>query len=358
MLDANHEFYGRIHYPSEGRYDNRGTGCAVLAFWRLYGMTGEDRFADQARLARDTVLNIQEDDGGYAELGRNQVRMDEGSIVNTGLISDSLVLAYRAGLDYDRRDIESLCRMADYMLTLEWLPGAFYHDEGHAYRNSKMDCQNTTALAGMSLLHIYDFVKENGGPADPRWLEAAQRTIPRIIAGQEDTGQWPYRLGEIEKYPCDMNHHGMLAMTACEIYSRLPDPDLLDRLIRGAYFLTEDTFLHTERGTKHNWAYQRSACLYFTQGYFLTSSYLALLSQLDKDHGDTWAHEAREIMRYVRTDLWHCPAPGYEHLEEGPYRMTEQGLAPGYAFHGQALAWCSYQMDYFMRALNVGFPKI
>ena len=146
VRDASHEHYGAVYFPTETRYDNRDTGLAALAFWRLHKLTGDRRYAEQAGLARDYALGVQEDDGGYAELTRDNVRIDEGSIVNTGLIADGLIRAYRAGLPLDDRDLDALARMADFELTLEWVPGGFYHDENHAYKKTRMDCQNTTAL--------------------------------------------------------------------------------------------------------------------------------------------------------------------------------------------------------------------
>jgi hypothetical protein len=225
---------------------------------------------------------VQEEDGGYAELGRDNRRIDEGSIVNTGIVSDALIRAYRAGLPFGERDINALERMADFELKLEWTPGGFYHDEGHIYRNSKIDCQNTTALAGMSLAHVYRFLKEEGRQPNEPWIEAARRTIPRLIEGQYPTGQWPYSIGNIKSFPCDMNHHGMVMLFIGELYRYFGEKKLLDALIIGGKWLVEDAFLHTEHGTKHNWAFQKSACLYFTWGYFMTAAALAQLAALDQ----------------------------------------------------------------------------
>lgn len=350
IQDSAHSYYRAIWYPSEQRYDNRDTGCAALAFWRRFLLTGEQRYRTQAHLAREYVLDVQEEDGGYAELTRNNARMDEGSTVNTGMIAVSLVRAFEAGLECTQRDLEALARMADYLLTLEWTPGGFYHDENHLYKKSKMDCQNTTALAATTLCHIRRLLLAHDYPINAAWEEAVLRAMERLLQGQDASGQWPYRLGMIDTYPCDMNHHGMLMLMQGELYRVYQDQRLLDALVLGGRWLVEDAFLPTPHGTKHNWAFQQSACLYFTAGYFFTSSALAQLAALDEDRYEYWNHQARELLRYVRTDLWDNPR--YE--TEGPFRLTEAGLAPGYAWHGQAMGWCTYLMDHLLADLNIG----
>lgn len=344
VQDPAHPHHGAVWFPTETRYDNRDTGCAALAYRRLHQMTGDDRYAAQAELARDYALRVQEEDGGYAELTRGNERMDEGSIVNTGMIADSLIRAYGAGLAWSDRDLEALARMADFALTLEWTPGGFYHDENHAYKKSRMDCQNTTALAAVALTHIHDFLAAAGYRTNPAWLEAVERALPRLLAGQEPTGQWPYRLDELDKYPCDMNHHGMMMVHLGDLYRRFEQPELLDALRLGGEWIVEDCVLHTEHGSKHNWVFQKSACLYFTWGYFMTASALQQLAALDEAQANHWSHEARELLRYVRTDLWHNAR--YE--TEGPFKLTEGGWAPGYAWHGQSMGWCCYQMDHIL----------
>ena len=364
VRDASHPHYGAIYFPTETRYDNRDTGLAGLAFWRCHAASGDAAFAEQALLARDYALRVQEEDGGYAELTRNNERMDEGSLVNTGMIADGLIRAYRAGLPHGDADHDALARMADFILTLEWQPGGFYHDEGHLSKNTRLDCQNTTCLAAVALSQISDFLEAQGIVPKAEWLEAARRTIPRIVDGQEATGQWPYRKDMLDAFPCDMNHHGMVMVHVGDIYERFGDPALLDVLIRGGEWLVEDALLHTERGTKHNWTHQRSACLYFSWGYFMTSSALAKLAHLDASRAEHWAHEAREIMRYVRSDLWHNPRLArltegtnecIPYTEKGPVKLTEGGWAPGYAWHGQSMGWSCYQMDHLLSDLGIGF---
>jgi hypothetical protein len=349
VQDAEHQYYRAIWYPSERRYDNRDTGCAALAFWRLFQKTGDEKFLHQAQLAKEYVLDVQEEDGGYAELTKDNARMDEGSTVNTGTIAMSLIRAFEAGFECTKRDLTALSRMADFLLTLEWIEGGFYHDENHLYKKSRMDCQNTTALAAASLCHIDRLLTAHNFPTKPVWKEAATRSIERLLQGQDASGQWPYRLGMIDTYPCDMNHHGMLMLMVGELYRIFPDPRLLDALTLGGQWLVEDAFLQTPHGTKHNWAFQRSACLYFTAGYFFTSSALAQLAVLDKSRHEFWNHHARELLRYVRTDLWDNP----QYETEGPFRLTEAGLAPGYAWHGQAMGWCTYLMDHVLADLGL-----
>ncbi len=350
VLDAQHQYHRAIWYPTERRYDNRGTGCAVLALWRRFAQTGDEKYLHQARLAKDYVLDVQEEDGGYAELTKDNVRMDEGSTVNTGTIAMSLIRALESGFECTERDLKALSRMADYLLTLEWIEGGFYHDENHLYKKSQMDCQNTTALAAATLFQVERLLTAHNFPVKSAWKEAATRAIERLLQGQDASGQWPYRLGMIDSFPCDMNHHGMLMLMVGEIYRIILDPRLLDALVLGGQWLTEDAFLQTQHGAKHNWAFQRSACLYFTAGYFFTSSALAQLAALDESRRDYWNHHARELLRYVRTDLWDNP----QHETEGPFRLTEAGLAPGYAWHGQAMGWCCYLMDHVLVDLGLG----
>jgi hypothetical protein len=349
VQDKSDPYFGAVWYPSERRYDNRDTGCAALAFWRMFQATGKQQYRAQANLARDYVLAIQEEDGGYAELTFDNKRIDEGSAVNTGMIALSLIRAYEAGFEWSERDIQALSHMADFLLTLEWTPGGFYHDQNHLFNDTKKDCQNTTALAGVSLCQIHRFLSVNGYEVNPVWMEAAQRTLDRLLEGQDITGQWPYRMGMIDIYPCDMNHHGMLMLLVGELYRILGDERLLEALILGGQWLVEDALLPTPQGSRHNWTFQRSACLYFTAGYFFTSSALAQLAVLDRDNALYWREQAVELLRYVRNDLWDNPA--YE--TEGPFLLTEAGMAPGYAWHGQAMAWCTYLMDHVLVDLEL-----
>lgn len=349
VQDPEHPYYRAIWYPSERRYDNRDTGCAVLAYWRKFLHTGDEKFVQQANLARDYVLDVQEEDGGYAELTKDNARMDEGSTVNTGTIAMCLIRAFEAGFECTERDLTALARMADFLLTLEWIEGGFYHDENHLYKKSRMDCQNTTALAAASLCQIDRLLTAHNFPVKATWKEAATRAIERLLQGQDASGQWPYRLGMIDVFPCDMNHHGMLMLMVGELYRVFGDQRLLDALILGGQWLTEDAFLQTPHGAKHNWAFQRSACLYFTAGYFFTSSALAQLALLNESRHEYWNHHARELLRYVRTDLWDNP----QWETEGPFRLTEAGLAPGYAWHGQAMGWCCYLMDHLLCDLGI-----
>jgi hypothetical protein len=349
IQDAEHQYYRAIWYPSERRYDNRGTGCAALAFWRKFQQSGEEKYLHQARLAKEYVLDMQEEDGGYAELTKDNARMDEGSTVNTGVIAMSLIRAFEAGFECTERDLAALSRMADFLLTLEWIEGGFYHDENHLYKKSRMDCQNTTALAAATLFQIDRLLTAHHFPVKAEWKAATTRSIERLLQGQDASGQWPYRLGMIDTYPCDMNHHGMLMLMVGEMYRIVPDPRLLDALILGGRWLVEDAFLQTPHGAKHNWTFQRSACLYFTAGYFFTASALAQLAVLDEARHELWGYHARELLRYVRNDLW--DNPNYE--TEGPFRLTEAGLAPGYAWHGQAMGWCCYLMDHVLADLGL-----
>lgn len=344
IQEVGHPHYGAIWYPTERRYDNRDTACSIPVFWRQYLATGEERYRQQADLARQYVLSVQEEDGGFAELTFDNKRMDEGSTVNTGMAMMALVRAFEAGYPCEQTDLAALSRMADFLLTLEWTPGGFYHDENHILKNSGLDCQNTTALAAASLCLVTRFLSAQNYPLKAEWQNALERAIKRLLEGQDASGQWPYRLGMIERYPCDMNHHGMLMLMVGELYRQYRDERLLSALVLGGQWLVEDAFLQTAHGTKHNWAFQKSACLYFTAGYFHTASALMQLAELDTGHQSYWDHHARELLRYVRTDLWHNP----KHSEEGPFRLTEAGMAPGYAWHGQAMGWCAYLMDHIL----------
>jgi hypothetical protein len=119
-----------IFFRTEDRYCNRDTACAAAAFMRQSLLTGDTTWKRKAQFARDYVLDVQEPNGGYPEM-RGRAKSDGGSVVNTAIVAENLIKAYRLGLDYDSRDLESLRRMADFVLTLEWLPGAFYHDTNH-----------------------------------------------------------------------------------------------------------------------------------------------------------------------------------------------------------------------------------
>jgi hypothetical protein len=110
---------------------------------------------------------------------------------------------------------------------------------------------------------------------------------------------------------------------------------------RAALWLTRDPLLQTKRGTKINWAINTTACIYFTTEYFFIACPLTRVANMDPKDGDLWRHEALELMRYVRTDLW----DNQNRDTEGPYRLTEAGIKIGYAWFGQSMGWCIYMLD-------------
>ena len=353
VSDKSSKYYRSIYYPTENRYCNRDTGCASAMFMRQYRITQDEKWKGKASLARDYVLSAQLENGGYQEL-RGLENSDDGSAVNTSILADNLIKAYSLGLEYDARDIEALKRMADFELTLEWKPGAFYHDTNHLHKKigpsgkvlwgdegSKRDCQNTTALSAMMLQRIYYFLKENGSEVRKEWLEAAARGIKHLVDTQMENGHWAYWVG-VDWY--DMNHHGMVMFYLAESAEYPPhnkDPEIKKAPVKGGEWLVKEGILHTEKGSKLDWAIQRSACIYFTWGYFITSAPLCKLSAIEPERKKFWQNEALELLRYVWRDLWNNP----EKEKEGPFRLTEGNLKIGYSWFGQSLGWCLYQLD-------------
>ena len=360
VSDKSSKYYRSIYYPTENRYCNRDTGIASAMFMRQYQITKDESWKEKASLARDYVLDVQLENGGYQELCGLE-NSDNGSAVNTSIIADNLIKAYSFGLEYGKRDIEALKRMADFELSLEWKPGAFYHDTNHlkAFKDlwgdegSKRDCQNTTALSAMMLQRIYYFLKENGSAVKAEWLEAVARGINHLLASQMENGHWAYWVGA-EWY--DMNHHGMVMFHLEEVGEYPPyneDEKIKEALIKGGQWLVKEGILHTEKGSKLDWAIQKSACIYFTWGCFVTSAPLARLGNINIENKKFWQHEALELLRYVKTDLWDNP----QKEKEGPFRLTEGDIKVGYAFFGQSLSWCLYQLDDLIKQMGWGNGK-
>jgi len=344
---------GAIYFPTEDRFCNRDTACMARAFMRQFQLTGDDAWREKAALARDHVLRVQKPGGGFPEM-RGRAESDAGSTVNTAIAAANLIKAYELGLDCAARDLDALARMADFELTLEWKPGAFYHDMNHLRtfkdqtgtvrwgdEGSRLDCQNTTALAAAMLQRVHRFLAARGGEPKAAWLAAAGRAVAHLLEGQAPDGQWPYYFGASWK---DAGHHAMCLFHLAEAAAFPPhdrNPAILEALRRGGRWLMDDALLQTKRGTKINWARCRSACLYFTTEYFFIAAPLARLANLDAQNGDECRHEALELMRYVRSDLW----DNENRDNEGPYRLTEAGIKLGYAWFGQSMGWCAYQLD-------------
>ncbi len=349
-----------IYYATEDRFCNRDTACAAYVFMRQHIRTGDARWKRKAMLARDYVLDVQCAHGGFPEY-RGRKRSDDGSAVVTGTVADSLIRAYELGMEFGRRDLEALSRMADFVLTLEWQPGAFYHDTNHLKpfkdektgellwggEGSKIDCQNTTALAAMTCTRVYHFLRKNGARPKEEWLDAAKRGVEHLLAGQDIEGQWPY-LFDIEKSGYhrwrDTGHHALCMQCLDRCYSLPPfnaDRRILKALKRAALWLIEIGLLQTKRGSKINWALHGSALQYFTSEYFFVAGPVARLGALDPANRKFWLHESLEVMRYVRNDLW----DNREWKKEGPFQLTEAGVTIGYAWFGQGMGWCLYFMD-------------
>ncbi len=346
---------GAIYFPTEDRFCNRDTACMARAFMRQHLRTGDMAWRQKASLARDHVLSVQKPNGGYPEL-RGRKQSDDGSTVNTSLVAANLIKAYELGLDCQTRDLAALEKMADFELTLEWKPGAFYHDTNHrrtfkdqsgtiihwGEEGSHRDCQNTTALASMMLQRIYYYLAKHGGKPKQVWLSAAGRAIKHLLAGQDRDGQWPYCVGDKWK---DAGHHAMCMQYLVEAAAYPPhnrNRSILSALRRAAVWLSRDALLQTKKGTKINWAVNNTACLYFTAEYFFIASALTRFANMDDSkNGDIWRHEALELMRYVRTDLWN----NAQRDNEGPFRLTEAGIKIGYAWFGQSMGWCVYTLD-------------
>lgn len=351
ITDSKSKYHGSIYYPSEKRYCNRDTACLASCFMRLYKNTSEKKWLEHADLARKNVLSLQLENGGFPEL-RNLEQSDDGSAVNTSIVADNLIKAYQLGLPYDKKDLISLSRMADFELCLEWKPGAFYHDTEHLgiprYKDrgwgkegSKIDCHNTTALSAMMLQKIYYFLKENAFPVKQEWLNAASRAVKHLLSVLNEEKHWPYM--DDCKW-IDVNHHGMTMyylLKASEYEPHCHDENVRQVLIESGKWLTEKGLLHTEKGSKPDWALQQSACIYFSWGYFVMGTPLACLGRIDPANKRYWHNEAMELMRYVKTSLWNNP----KYKEEGPMKISEGGLTKGFAFFGQSLGWCLYQLD-------------
>lgn len=370
LMKKSDPHYRCIYFVTEDRYCNRDTACAALVFMRQYLRTGVSKWKRKAELARDYVLDVQADSGGYPEL-RGRSNSDDGSAVNTGIVADSLIRSYELGMKFGQRDLDALTRMADFVMSLEWKPGAFYHDTNHlhAYKHhtsgellwgdggSNVDCQNTTALAAMSFLRISDFLRENEAKPKEEWLKAAKRAIKHLLDGQDAEGQWPY-LFDIENSGYakwrDMGHHAMcmFCLEKCCAYPPYKDDAKIEKALRRAgLWLTEIGLLQTKRGTKVNWALNGSALTYFTTEYFFIAAPLLRMSVLDAKNKKFWQHESLELMRYVRNDLWDNP----EFKREGPFHLNESGIFQGYAWFGQSMGWVLYYMDHMIE--NMGWWK-
>ncbi len=346
---------GAIYFPTENRYCNRDTACMARAFMRMYNNTGHNSWYKKAALAREHVLKVQKSSGGYPEL-RGLEESDQGSTVNTAIIAENLIMAYELGLDFAERDLVALAEMADFELTLEWKPGAFYHDTNHMRafgsrwgdEGSHNDCQNTTALAAMMLRRIYFFLEHQNFTVRNEWLTASDRAIAHLLEGQDEDGQWPYLVGIQKK---DAGHHAMCVLylaRAAGLAGISKRPDIVKALNRACRWLIDEALLQTKLGTKINWARSEGACLYFTNDYFITAAALANAALIDENNGREYLKESIELMRYVKTDLWNnC---NYE--KEGPAKLTEAGIKIGYAWFGQSMGWSVYHLDELLEQLE------
>lgn len=359
VTDPQSEHDGAIYFTIEDRYCNRDTACAAAVFMRQARLTGDPGWSRQAAPARDAVLRMQLPNGGLPEM-RGREQSDGGSLVNTGVAADNLLRAYALGLPFGDVDLLALRRMADFTLTLEWQSGAFYHDTNHvkAFDNhkgdrwgdegSQLDCQNTTALAAMTLLRLADFLERQGGAVRSDWRAAAARAVEHLLAGQLPNGHWPYWIGADWT---DIGHHAMVLHHLAEAAAFPPhdrDPRIRHALVQGGRWLVDNGLLQTKLGTKINWRREQSACVYFTHDFFLTAGALGRLGTVDLPGRQEWHHEALELLRYVRTDLWDNP----EYEREGPLLLTEAGLRAGYAWFGQSMGWCLYMLDDLIEQLG------
>jgi len=352
VSDADSPYQGIIYYPTEDRFCNRDTACAAAAFMRQAQRTGDARWLEQARCAREALLRIQFPNGGYPEM-RGRTPSDGGSAVNTSIVADNLITAYSLGLEYDERDVAALIRMAHFETTLEWKPGAFYHDTNHQEPNgdewgaegSQRDCQNTTALTAMMLRRIHGFLEDRGAGAQPDWLDAAMRAEQHLIASQLSNGHWAYWVGVDWT---DIGHHAMVIFHLAQAAGESAKDALGESLVRGGQWLIDEGLLQTKLGSKINWRREQSACVYFSHGYFLVAAALGRLSRVAPAQRKVWRREALEVLRYVRTDLWDNP----ETEQEGPLRLTEAGLRYGYAWFGQSLGWCLYLLNDLLAQLD------
>ncbi|MCK5845247.1 MAG: hypothetical protein KAG97_11100, partial [Victivallales bacterium] len=288
VLDRDDPNEGAIYFPSEDRFCNRDTACMARAFLRQYVLTGDESWRGKAASARDFVLRAQKEIGGFPEM-RGREESDEASTVNTSIVASNLIKAYELGLDCDARDLNALEGMANFVMTMEWKPGAFYHDTNHSRafgdrwgdEGSRLDCQNTTALAAMMLKSVYYFLKRKQyGGIKNEWIHGAERAVTHLLEGQAPNGQWPYFFDAEWN---DAGHHSMCMFYLIEsVFHNPSEKDDMQRVLKalrqGARWTIDKALLQTKLGTKINWATHKSASLYFSAEYFLIAAPLARMA--------------------------------------------------------------------------------
>ena len=68
VMDDGHPQRHSIYFRTEDRFCNRDTACVALAFMRQHLVTGDPAWKHKASLARDYVLDVQQENGAYPEL--------------------------------------------------------------------------------------------------------------------------------------------------------------------------------------------------------------------------------------------------------------------------------------------------
>lgn len=334
---------GAVYYPTENHFCPRESACAMTAFMHRYLVEGDPIWKDRALAAMDYVLDSQEEDGGYAELGRDGARIDEGSMVSTAPVACNLIAAVNMGLPAGKRVIECLRHIAEWILKLEWQPGAFYHDENHIVRDSRIDCQNTTAMAACAMAGIERFLSAGGEAGHAGLIAAARRAADHLIEGQSADGHWPYTIGAEW---LDVSHQGMTlcfvtGLAADDRFSG--DTRLVKAVGRGADWLLSSGI--RDDGSL-NWEIETSWNRYLTQSYFLVATALNRAATLNTDRREDYLRAVSCLLNYVVDNL----DAGDDYDAVGPLKVKEDGEQYRDGYPHQYLAWNASLLGEILRA--------
>jgi len=212
-----------LDYHAGGSHHCRTPGSAGLALLKLADRFPELGLRERAERAYDWACTRQHEDGGLFEITNNeqpsQFHLDyERSSISLGMVAQGMYKGLGFGLPRKNEYVTFLRQAAAWQMTVEVAPGNFLHSEGYPVQYVIL---NSCAHAAETLLIGAELTQNP--LLRQTWRDGASRAVDAILAGQRNSGMYPYRIPDADQ------HTVSYTATCAWVMQNLVDAGLLAR---------------------------------------------------------------------------------------------------------------------------------